>query len=188
LLNSFAREAIKKKENAPACNVIYCYKALVRRLLGDRPDLVPPLVHYMRYYAEFARARGLPFVYERLSYELVELSERAYERAAAPARELLDAVLAFDASERSVGLVKSRAILAGYLLERGLTRELDRVRASLLNVPSAVIEQAKCDLLVVRDRLFWELSDQGVNFDYLEPVRRERVVEFLDGLTVSAVG
>ena len=181
-LNCFTREAIKHKENASVFNVVYSYKALVRRLLGDRPELVPRLVRYLRFYAEFARAQGLPFIYELVSYELAELTERAYERKAAPARELLDAVLAFEGAGQSAGLVKSRAILAAYFLERGSTEELELVAASLQNLPSAVIEKAKRGILSVQDRVFWELNDRGLNFDFVEPQRRARVAEFFDRL------
>ena len=181
-LNCFTREAIKHKENASVFNVVYSYKALVRRLLGDRPELVPRLVRYLRFYAEFARAQGLPFIYELVSYELAELTERAYERKAAPARELLDAVLAFEGAGQSAGLVKSRAILAAYFLERGSTEELELVAASLQNLPTAVIEKAKRGILSVQDRVFWELNDRGLNFDFVEPQRRARVAEFFDRL------
>lgn len=179
VLNSFAREAIKTKGNASVCDVLYSYKALVRRLLTDQPDKVPELVHYLRYYAEFARGQSLPFVYERLSYELVELTERAYERKVAAAPVLLDAVLAFAEVEHSVGLVKSRAILAGYFDECGYAQELERVSVSLRQVATAVVEQAKLEISSVHDRLFWELNDRGVNFDFVEPTRRARVIEFL---------
>jgi Predicted membrane protein (DUF2254) len=180
VLNCFMREAVKKKENASVFNVIYSYKALVRRLIGDRPECVPRLVGYLRYYAEYARGQGLPFIYELVSYELGELTERAYERKAAPARELLDAVLAFGGAELSVGLAKSRAILAAYFLERGFEQELEAVEASLRMVTPAVLEKAKRGILAVQERVFWELNDRGLNFDFVESQRRTRVTEVFD--------
>ena len=39
VLNCFMREAIKKKENASVFNVVYFYKALVRRLVSSLPVL-----------------------------------------------------------------------------------------------------------------------------------------------------
>src|SRR5258706_3354517 len=79
ILNSFTREAIKKRENAPVCNVIYSYRTLVRRMLVDRPELIPRLLRYLRFYADFANRQGLPFIYCRMSYELCELTEYAYD-------------------------------------------------------------------------------------------------------------
>jgi hypothetical protein len=182
VMNCFMREAIKKKENASVFNVVYFYKALIRRLLADRPEHVPQLVRYLRFYAEYARAQGLPFIYELVSYELGELAARAYELKAAPARELLDALLAFGGVEEGAGLVKSRAILAGYFLERGFTQELELVEASLRRVAPAVLERARRGILSVQDRVFWELNDRGLNFDFVEPQRRTRVAEVFDRL------
>jgi Predicted membrane protein (DUF2254) len=182
VMNCFAREAIKKKENASVFNVIYTYKALIRRLIVDRPEQVPRLVRYLRFYADFARAQGLPFIYDLISYELGELTQRAYERKAAPARELLDAMLAFDGAEQSLGLVKSRAILAAYFLEAGLAQELDAVAASLRGATPGCLAKARNGILSAQDRVFWELNDRGINFDYVEPQRRARVAEFFDRL------
>ena len=95
-------------------------------------------------------------------------------------------MLAFDGAEQSVGLVKSRAILAGYFLERGFTEELGLVEASLRSATPAVAEQAKQGILSAQDRVFWELNDHGVNFDFVDPQRRTRVIEVFDRLTAAA--
>jgi hypothetical protein len=34
------------------------------------------------------------------------------------------------------------------------------------------------ELVGIRNRDFWEISDRGVNFDYLEPERRDMLEEF----------
>jgi hypothetical protein len=182
ILNSFTREAIKKHDNAPVCTVIYSYRTLIRRLLGDRPDLIPPLLRYMRFYADFARRQGLPFTYGRISYELCELAEYAYDHLMPLAPDLLATVLAFDGAEQNVGLVKSRAILAGYFIEHGLNDEYNRVLDSLRKVPPEIVEQAKGDMLYSIERVFWEVNDHGVNFDYVDPKRRWRVIQVFDRL------
>jgi hypothetical protein len=37
----------------------------------------------------------------------------------------------------------------------------------------------------VQDRVFWELNDRGLNFDFVEPPRRARVAEVFDRLTTG---
>ncbi|MGH8453719.1 MAG: hypothetical protein ACRESW_04130, partial [Nevskiales bacterium] len=186
VFNSFLREAIKKKENALVYHVVYNYKSLIRRLLRERPERVPELVRHQRYYAEFARGHGLPFIYELISYALAELTEAACERKAAAADALLDAVLEFEGVEQSAGLVKSRAILAGYFLESGRKNELARIEASLHGVPRVVMEAARDGILATTEPVFWEVTDRGMNIDYVEPVRREKVREVLDRLLSQA--
>lgn len=176
-LNSFLREAIKRKDNAHVYAVVFNYRSLIRRLIADRSPAVPELVRYQRYYAELARSLGLSFSYELISYELAELAEAGYEQGAAVATAILDAVLEFDGVESAAGLVKSRAILAGYLLERGRDTELERVVQSLRRAPRALRDQARDSLLATVDPVFWEVTDRGMNMDYVAPARRARVAE-----------
>lgn len=185
LLNTFVREAIKKKDNASVANVLYNYKTLVRRLLADQPGRVPELVGYLRFYAEFSRQKELPFIYELISYEFCELTEVAFVHCWPPADVLLEAVLSMDGVTRSPGLIKSRVILAGYFLDAGLNEECAMIEASLREVPRAMLEAARQVLLNTRDRIFWEVTDRGANLDYVEDGRRERVREFFDRMLVS---
>lgn len=184
--NTFTREAIKKKENAPVYNVVYNYKTLIRRLLADRPELVAELVRHLRFYADFANSNGMVFIYELISYELAELAEVAYEHNYAPATTLLDSVLSFKGAERHSGLVKSRAILAGYFAEHGLNAELARVEASLSEVPPAVLEAARDGILTTLDPVFWEINHRGTNFDYVEAGRRGQVASVFDRLLTAS--
>jgi hypothetical protein len=117
-----------------------------------------------------------------ISYELAELAEIAYARGSPAAVALLDAVLEFDGVEHSAGLVKSRAILAAYLLESGRAKELARVEQSLRTVPRPLLEKARRGLLDTTDPVFWEVTDRGIDMDYLAPPRREKVTEFFDRL------
>jgi hypothetical protein len=182
VLNSFTHDAIKKTGDASACSVIYSYKALIRRLLADRPAQVPPLVGHLCFYAESARAHGLQFTYERTSYELAELAERARRHGVAAARELLDAVLWFSGVESSVGLVKSRTILAAGYRELGAAAELERVLATLRGVPLELLQRARRQILAVQEPTFRELNEQGIDLDYVTLERRAVVTELFDDL------
>lgn len=182
VFNTFLREAIKKKENAPVYYVVYNYKTLIRRLLSDRPELVVELVQHLRYYAEFARVQGLAPIYDLISYELADLAELAYEYDADPCSMMLDAVLDFEGVEKSSGLVKARMILAGFLLERDLDIELDRVLDTLRNVPRATLETARNGILGTSMLEFWEVNDRGTNIDYVKPERREKIRDIFERL------
>jgi len=56
------------------------------------------------------------------------------------------------------------------------------MEASLRNVTPAVLEKAKRGILGVQDRVFWELNDRGLNFDFVEPQRRTQVTEVFNRL------
>ncbi len=183
VFNTFIREAVKKKDAFSIYNLFYNYKSLARKLMPVRPGKIPEIARHFRYYADFAKQQGLPFIYELASYELGELCEHAYEQAhPGEGRELLEAMVAFEGATASRGLVKGRAILGGYFLERGMAPELDRLVESLRPVPASILEGARRELFAVKDRVFWEITDRGVNFDYVEEARRERVKELFDRL------
>ncbi|MGH8462028.1 MAG: hypothetical protein ACRESS_10510 [Stenotrophobium sp.] len=184
-LNTFMREAIKKKENAPVFNAVYNYKTLARRLLADRPELVPELAQHLHYYANFARSQGLGFIYELISYELAELTELAFQREAAPAQILLDTLLQLHGSDQHLGLIKSRAILGAYFLEHGRVPELARLEISLARVPSSMLVRAHDEIVNTHERMFWEVTDRATNFDYVADDRREWVGNLFNHLMAT---
>lgn len=180
-MNSFLREAIKKKENSQVYAVIYNYKSLIRRMMRDNLSDVMELVQHQHYYAEFARTHGLPFVYELMSYQLAELTEFAYGQQLPYADAMLQAVLDFEDVEKHVGLIKSRVVLAAYLMEKGYPEQLSKIKRSLETVPESLLQRAIDDLMNTTNPVFWEVTERGNNIDYVEPARRERVHQiFID--------
>lgn len=177
-MNSFLREAIKKKENSQVYAVIYNYKSLIRRMMRDQLSDVMDLVQHQHYYAEFSRIHGLPFVYELMSYQLAELTEYAYGQKLTYANDMLQAVLNFEDVDKHVGLVKSRMILSAYLMEKGYPDQVALIKASLQNVPQTVLQRAHDDLMNTTNPVFWEVTERGNNIDYIEPDRRERMHQF----------
>lgn len=182
VLNTFTREAIKKKENATAYNVVFNYKLLIRELLADAPVEVPRLVEHFCYYANYARHRGMPFIYELVSYELAGLAELAYDKDLDPAPVLLEAMLEFEGVEHSAALIKSRAMLGGYFHERGMDADLAVIESSLHGVPKPALLAARNAILAVENAAFWEMTDRGTDLDYVEPARRRHVSAVIDRL------
>jgi hypothetical protein len=184
-LNNFMREAIKKKDIHAIYDVFYQFKSLTRRLTGEDTEWACRLLRHLRYYADFAKASGLPFIYELSSYELADLTEWAYERESEAAPQFLAAMLAFEGVESSVRLVKSRLIIGSYFFDRALGRELERVRASLARVPAAVLEQAHREIMETTDRIFWEVTDRQVNFDFVPEHRKPHISKIVETLAPS---
>lgn len=180
--NTFLREAIKKKENAPVYNVLYNYKTLIRRLLSDRPELVPALIEHLRFYAEFALGQGMVFIHELISYELSELTETAYAQHVDHAPLLLGQLLSLPGIERYRGLVKSRLILAAGLAELGREQEVRQIMLSLQPVPEQVMQAAEAEILGTTDPVFWEINHRGTNFDYVDEARRQRISGLCAGM------
>jgi len=180
--NTFVREAIKRKDVHAIYDLMHQYKALVREILSSEPALSLECARHFKYYAEFAKFSGLPFIYELTSYEIGELVKWAYARRCPSREEMLALFLKFDGTAASARLAKSRAILWTFLAAQGLTAEADRVRASLLEVPASILESARADLLGATERAFWEVTDRQVNIDFLEDDAKALARSLFEGL------
>jgi hypothetical protein len=190
VLNTFLREALKKKDTFSIYNVLYNYKSLAKKLLDDRPDKVPELARHLKYYAEFSRIQGVPFIYELTGYELGDIAEYAYDHRAKQAEEVLEVLLALEGAGASVRLVKARVILGSYFLQREkeYSAELARIVTSLEGVPVALLAQARKEITATTSRIFWEVTDRGINLDYVDDERKKHVYALFDRLEAKQKG
>jgi hypothetical protein len=185
-MNTFVREAIHKKDVHAIYDVFYQYRSLARKLMDTHPDVARDMVGYFKYYADMARLAGMAFIYELASYELADLCELAYEHDLTEAAQYtLKTLLSFQGVESSARLVKSRAILGGYLLTRNGKHHGDLIALarSLRGVPKPLIAQAGAEIISTTNRVFWEVTDRQVNFDYVDDIRKAKVRQFLDAMS-----
>jgi adenosylmethionine-8-amino-7-oxononanoate aminotransferase len=70
--------------------------------------------------------------------------------------------------------------LAGYFIEHDGTTSTTACSTRRAVPPES--KQAKGDMLYSIERVFWEVNDYGVNFDYVDPKRRGRVIQVFDRL------
>lgn len=178
--NGFIREAIMKKDVHAIYDVFYQYKSLARKLLDSHPEIAIEMAGHFKYYAEMARGANMPFIYDLASYELAELC-RAERRSGPgrPDRAILMTLLAFEGAESSARIVKSRALLGGYFVGKGLREEAGLVAGSLGPAPKALLEQAHREIMNTRSAIFWEVTDRQTNFDYVDDDAKAKVSEFL---------
>lgn len=186
MMNTFVREAIKKKDVNAAFDILYQYMSLMRKLLDDRPDLGPELAVHLRYYANFSKQQGVPFVYELAAQDLAFLVEHAYEQKVPTARELLTHQLGFEGGATNASILKPRLRMGGYFLEKGLVDEERLVGQSFSAAPAKLVEQALAELEACKTFAFWEVTDRGINFDFMDDKRRVSVREFGSRLTPAA--
>jgi hypothetical protein len=179
-VNTFLREAIKKKDIHAIYDVYSQYSFLAKELLAKHPRVTLEIARHFQYYAEFARWQGMPFVYELAAYDVVELVESAYDVDAATRRDILDVFLSFEFDRASVRLVKSHALLAACFYDRKLSAEAALVETSLQKATAELIDKARRELLATTDPVFWEVTDRQRNLDYVPPERRATVKQVLD--------
>jgi len=185
--NTYMRATINGGDVRTAYNVFNQYRSLAESALRlGREDVALEIARRFQYYGQLGFSTGLRFVLETAAYDLCRLNEIAFELGAAKRRELLAVFLEVDKEaeeghdlEASLrGVRKAQVKLATYYLTRGDDESariiFDDMHAEL---PSR-LDSIRSELEGITARDFWEVSDRGVNFDYLEPDRRAALSRF----------
>ncbi|MEZ4252550.1 MAG: DUF2254 family protein [Polyangiales bacterium] len=199
--NTYLRATVNARDVRTAYNVLQQYRLLAERALNHETGArAVEIARYFKYYGLVGFHATLPFVLETVAYDLCALNELAFDQRSPVHRELLRIFLEVDKESESDiqevslrGVRKAQVKLATYYLVNGdeklareIFRDMERERRDRL-------ASIRDELLGVRSSEFWEISDRGVNFDYLEPERKEKLLEFfswfpdLAPLTLSMV-
>ncbi|MBW2278110.1 MAG: DUF2254 domain-containing protein, partial [Deltaproteobacteria bacterium] len=181
------RATINGRDVRTAYNVFNQYRLLAENALrAKRDDVAVEIAKRFQYYGQLGFTLGLPFVLETVAYDLCQLNEQAYNLGSRSQKELLGIFLEVDKEaeeghelEASLrGVHKAQIKLATYYLTHDavdLARVIfDDMRAELPSRLTSIREE----LAGITSREFWEISDRGVNFDYLEPEQREALKQF----------
>ncbi|MCK9462919.1 MAG: DUF2254 domain-containing protein [Proteobacteria bacterium] len=187
--NTYMRATINGQDVRTAYNVLNQYRLLAEAALRNgREEIALEIARRFQYYGQLGFGAGLRFVLETAAYDLCRLNELAFELASPRRRELLGIFLEVDKEaeeghdlEASLrGVRKAQVKLATFYLMRGdeaAARVIfDDMRAEL---PSR-LASIRGELAGITERDFWEISDRGVNFDYLEPGRRAALDVFFE--------
>lgn len=178
--NTFLREAVKKKDLHAIYDVYSQYTFLAKELLVPAPKAVERIARHFRYYAEFARWQGMPFVFELAAHDLESVVEAAYERGSSSKAALLRAFLEFETDKAGARLPKAQVVLAAYFGAKGLAEERALVLAALDRATPAQIEEARRSMLSTDDPVFWEVTDRQTNLDFVPRDRVEAARAVLD--------
>ena len=184
--NSYLRSAINLEDVRACYNIFHQYRLLAEHMMRKgHADLVVEIGQRLAYYGQTAHRAGLGFVTETAAHDLGVLCERAYEHKAPCHDDLLGIFLEVDKEPESHseeqtlrGVRKAQAKLATYYLAKHAMAHADRLCADMRNEKPERLASIRAELLAVSEREFWEVTDRGVNFDYLDPTRREKLDEF----------
>ena len=174
-INTFIREAIKRKDVHAIFDIFHQYKELANELVDRRGSVVLEISKHLTYYAELARMAGLPFIYELAAYDLENMVECAYRKKATVREEMLGLLLSLDALPGSSRIVKAKLLAGGFFRANTLNEEAARVKGHLSVLPQALVESAVRDLVETHSPVFWEVTDRQVNIDYVDEERRRQI-------------
>ncbi len=187
--NTYLRSAINAHDIRTAYNVLNQYRlvaedAITREVHGGRAI---EIAKYFKYYGLLSFNAKLPFILETVAYDMCALTQFAFDKKS-PATELLlriflqvDKESENDTQENALrGVRKAQLKLASYFLLKGDESFAREVWADMKDERPERLASIRDELLNVESREFWEVSDRGANFDYLEPKQKEQLIRFFE--------
>lgn len=187
--NTYLRSAINAHDIRTAYNVLNQYRllaedAIQRERAGHR---AVEIARYFKYYGLLSFHAKLPFILETVAYDMCALTEFAFDAGSSSTGPLLRILLQVDkegeneTQETSLrGVRKAQLKLASYFLlhdNEPLARE---VFYDMKDERPERLASIRDELLSVQSREFWEVSDRGVNFDYLSGERKNKLLAFFE--------
>jgi hypothetical protein len=186
--NTYVRIALNARDVRATYNVLHQYRQFAERLMAEgMDDEVAEIGRYFRYYGQTAHAQQLGFVTETAAYDLSALCERAFESGARCHDALLRTFLEVDkeaetSAEEQIlrGVRKAQVKLAAFYLLRKAEPQARVIFRDMVHERPARLASIRNELLAIAAKDFWEVTDRGTNFDYLDDARKATLETFFD--------
>lgn len=185
--NTFIRIALNDLNIRAVFNLYYQYMLLTESIFDYNPKLSQKIAFYFKYYGEIGLQKGIGFVLYNAAFDLGSLVAKAYDKKLPNIKEIL---LIFMELEDNIdkktdvfalsGVRKSQLILATYLLSRGDKDLLPIIAEDLKNESFDFLIKLRNMLLDVKDRKYWEITDRGYNFEYIDDTQKNYLKLFYE--------
>jgi len=190
--NTFIRVSINNKNVRAIFNLFYQYRLLAESVFEYDTKLAEKILSYFKYYGEFCLGQGLGFVLFTAAFDLGGMVATAYDKKLENIKDLL---LIFMTVEDTVdkqkdmfvytGIRNAQLILATYLLSQGDDALLPVVVEDLKEESLSQLIKWRDGLLAVKDRKFFEITDRGYTFEYIDENQKEFLKLFYEEYILS---
>jgi hypothetical protein len=186
-INTYMRAAVNARDVRTCYNLLNEYRALAERAVDlGQEDIVIETANKIKYYAQLAFSVKLGFILESAAYDLCALLEIASDKESNCHDALLDIFLDVDrepeggkVQETSLrGVRKAQIKLATHYLIRDKIAPARRIFEDMKGENKPRLAALRKELEAVQGAEFWEVSDRGVNFEWLAPDRRATLDTF----------
>ncbi len=185
--NTYLRATLNRSDVRTAYTILNQYRIMGEAALefGDGETALKIAAH-IKYYGHLSYAKKLAFITETVAYDLGAMCETAHAIRSAAESELVDLFLEVDPSvtegeiqEASLrGVRKAQIKLATYYLKQGEIEMARRIWHDMADERAERLRSIRDELAAVENEEFWEISDRGGNFDYLDPDRKAMLPTF----------
>ena len=189
--NSYMRTTIRAGDSRTAYYIMNQYRLLAVALLNRQAfESVTTIVEHFRYYATFSHELGDSFLLEVAAHDIVTLIEEAVSRKSPIVDELLAQFLELDQEIRHesheaslLGVRRAQLQLAAFFIELQDEARARRIIDDMKDEKLERLQGIRETLMTEQRSQYWEFTDRGVNFSYLEPQLRHNLDTLFEWLT-----
>jgi hypothetical protein len=183
--NTFLRHAVNDRNPKAIYNLFYQYRMLAEEVLSLDPKLAERIMFYFKYYGQTAQSYQIPMILITASFDMMHMLRKAYLKQVPNLHALMTTFLEIDDNPatqsnefdlRSVR--KAQLMFASFLLSQGDDVLVRRIFEDLKTEPATRMTAIRNEMMAVRDRKFWEVTDRGVDFFYIDDEQKKFLGEF----------
>lgn len=181
--NSYLRSTINARDPRSTYYLFHQYRLLGETLLkqGDKNSF-DQLVEYFQYYGLLGYQASQPFLLEVAAHDLTQLIRVSLKTSSTHLESLLNALVEMDQEYRTqsqeeslIGVRRAQIIAACVLADSDQQHWADVLIGDLKTEAPERLEKIFVQLKKEHRAQFWEFTDRGANFAYLEPELQERL-------------
>jgi hypothetical protein len=180
--NTYFRAALNQRAPTFAYAVMNEYRRLAVDVSVDRPDLPLRVAEHLLRYGRAFDAADMPFIIgtaaEDVAALIIELSKHDLDRALILAQMLSDGLEEVARTARPVsvsGVLKATIKLALWAVAEEQRDVLNRIAQGLTSLGPELVEHTLDRMEMTTERVFWEVSDRVVAYDWVEDHLRELI-------------
>ena len=190
-MNTYLRATLNARDVRSAYNILNEYRLLGEAALEHNDiELAIDIAEYIQFYGQTAFSMQLAFLLETAAYDLCMMIEQASRQGAPCHDRLLGIFLELDREpdadgspqEASLrGVRKAQIKLATHYLTLETAEGVAyarRIHRDMRLEKRERLSSIRLELERVQDPEYWEVSDRGINYEWLAPERRARLATF----------
>ncbi len=185
--NTYIRHGLNNRNVRAVYNILYEYRRLAVAVFQWNPDAGRRVVEHLVYYGRTANDLGLPFVTVTCAHDVRVICQEIHGDNHSEVRQLLQLFLTLDQpSEHKseevalIGVRKAQSILGGFFVQQGKDDLAQLIRYDMRHENAARLRAIRDEILAVKERKFWEITDRGHNFDYVDEELRPHLIAFFE--------
>ncbi len=180
--NTFLRHSLNARNPKAIYNILYQYRLLAEEILESDAELAEKIAFYFKFYGQTAQNYNIPLILITVCFDLASILKRAYHLKSSSLDKLLKTFLEVDdnpstrANEFDLRSVRKAQIsLASFMLAHKEYNLLQQIIDDLSIEPKERMEAILNEIMAVSSKKFWEITDRGVDFFYLDDQEKQLV-------------